>query len=520
MFSLAVYALALPSVVSAQTTPFFAFKDTFSDPINNDQPVTWTIRPSWYPCTAAIEDGSLILKNPRQAGDGQHFPGDDFSAGVLQARKNGLPIVAGDISARAVVRVSDELAYATIWAKGEQGPPFPWGFDRWTYGSIRGDGLLRMEAPVPQTPKTLQTDLDPTTEDVVLQLDVVGSRATVRAWAVSKPEKIYTLTGSDSSMRPTGDFGIGFGRSGAISRGASAQFRSVEVRPYAVAWEEDPAVTPFAPFTDDFEDGSVSDDAPVSIIPGGWPSTIEIANGDMVLTEPFQLEGFSLGLTTVQKDGRDVLSGDLSARAVVRVSDEMAYAGVYTRAQSQENGGDGGAYFGNIRGDGRIATGSFTGQQMTLETPLDPVNTDVVLQVVAINDTTGGALVITTAWAADNPSAKYSQTFVDTLARPAGFMGQSFGRDLSNDSTGALATFRSLEVLQAVAPPVLRIELLRIEPAIVLSWPVNAEGYSLMGADSAGGPWVKIDAEVKVDGDESTVSLRADQQMGFYTLQQ
>ena len=41
-----------------------------------------------------------------------------------------------------------------------------------------------------------------------------------------------------------------------------------------------------------------------------------------------------------------------------------------------------------------------------------------------------------------------------------------------------------------------------------------------MGADSAGGPWVKIDAEVKVDGDESTVSLRADQQMGFYTLQQ
>ena len=70
------------------------------------------------------------------------------------------------------------------------------------------------------------------------------------------------------------------------------------------------------------------------------------------------------------------------AQAVVRVSDPFAFAGLYTRGQNQANGGDGGAYFGNIRGDGLITTGSFTGEQLTLETPLDPVNTDVLKQAV------------------------------------------------------------------------------------------------------------------------------------------
>lgn len=130
------------------------------------------------------------------------------------------------------------------------------------------------------------------------------------------------------------------------------------------------------------------------------------------------------------------------AQAVVRVSDPFAFAGLYTRGQNQANGGDGGAYFGNIRGDGLITTGSFTGEQLTLETPLDPVNTDVVLQVDTI-----GANVITTAWAVDDPTAKYSMTFVDSLARPAGFMGQSFGRG-GDDATGAYAIFRSLQVLE------------------------------------------------------------------------
>lgn len=38
-------------------------------------------------------------------------------------------------------------------------------------------------------------------------------------------------------------------------------------------------------------------------------------------------------------------------------------------------------------------------------------------------------------------------TFVAALARPAGFMGQSFGRG-GNDATSARATFDSLQVLE------------------------------------------------------------------------
>jgi len=186
----------------------------------------------------------------------------------------------------------------------------------------------------------------------------------------------------------------------------------------------------------------VDDDSPVSIVSGGLPSTIEISQGDMILTEPFQLEGFSLGLTNVMKGGRLVHAEDASAQAVVRVSDPFAFAGLYTRGQNQANGGDGGAYFGNIRGDGLITTGSFTAETVTLETPLDPINTDIVLQVETV-----GTHVTTTAWAVHDPAGMYSITFIDTLSRPAGFMGQSFGRG-GDDATGAWAIFRSLQVLE------------------------------------------------------------------------
>ena len=47
----------------------------------------------------------------------------------------------------------------------------------------------------------------------------------------------------------------------------------------------------------------------------------------------------------------------------------------------------------------------------------------------------------------DDSTVKYSITFVDALARPAGFMGQSFGRG-GDDATGAYAIFRSLQVLE------------------------------------------------------------------------
>ncbi len=56
-----------------------------------------------------------------------------------------------------------------------------------------------------------------------------------------------------------------------------------------------PAVgSDFVPFVDDFEDGSVSDDLPVSVVSAEIPVSIEISNGDMILTQPLQLEGYLL----------------------------------------------------------------------------------------------------------------------------------------------------------------------------------------------------------------------------------
>ena len=164
--------------------------------------------------------------------------------------------------------------------------------------------------------------------------------------------------------------------------------------------------TPLFPFIDDFQDGSASDDAPVSYIPGTTPATITIVNQDMVLTKPIQLSGYSLGLTIVRKSGKALSSEDVSAQTVVRVSDRLAYAGIYMQAQALPPNGDGGAYTGYIRGNGGITAGSYlVAPQQTLQTPLDPVSSDVVLRVDSV-----GAKVTITAWAAEDPSLKYSLT--------------------------------------------------------------------------------------------------------------
>lgn len=263
--------------------------------------------------------------------------------------------------------------------------------------------------------------------------------------------------------------------------------------------------TPLFPFIDDFQDGSASDDAPVSYIPGTTPATITMVNQDMVLTKPIQVASWSLGLTIVQKSGKALSSEDVSAQTVVRVSDSAAYAGIYMQGQAKPPNGDGGAIVGFIRGDGGITTGSYlVAPQQTLPTPLDPINNDVVLRVDSV-----GAKVTITAWAAGDPSLKYSLTVVGPVTRPPGFIGQCFGRSGSNP-TGASATFRSFEV---VAPPTLKIE-----PAIILSWPEAADGYALEGASDINGPWVGIAAEVRVLGEESTVALKANMQAQFYRL--
>ena len=180
-------------------------------------------------------------------------------------------------------------------------------------------------------------------------------------------------------------------------------------------------------------------DDPVTWKSGGLPSTLTVQNGDLILSEPFQLQGFSLGLTEIWKDDARVLAGDFSARAVVRVSAPHVFAGLFGRGQDES--GDGGAYFCNIRGSGLITVGSFTGETLTLETTLDVVNNDVVLQLDAFGDE-----VTASAWLAGAPRPDDAPTItftdVDGAGRPAGFCGQSFGAG-GNDATGATATFRS-----------------------------------------------------------------------------
>jgi enediyne biosynthesis protein E4 len=71
------------------------------------------------------------------------------------------------------------------------------------------------------------------------------------------------------------------------------------------------------------------------------------------------------------------------------------------------------------------------------------------------------------------------------------------------------------QILTVTEPPVLRIE-----PAIILAWPIRAEGYVLFGAESLQGPWEPIDAVVEVEDGHSTVTVRARERMRFYQLQE
>jgi hypothetical protein len=71
------------------------------------------------------------------------------------------------------------------------------------------------------------------------------------------------------------------------------------------------------------------------------------------------------------------------------------------------------------------------------------------------------------------------------------------------------------QILTVTEPP-----LLRIEPAILLTWPIRAEGYVLFGAESLQGPWEPIDAVVEVKDGYSTVTVRARERMRFYQLQE
>ena len=71
------------------------------------------------------------------------------------------------------------------------------------------------------------------------------------------------------------------------------------------------------------------------------------------------------------------------------------------------------------------------------------------------------------------------------------------------------------QILQITEPPELTIER-----AVVLSWPVIAEGYVLESAASTDGPWTLVSEEPSVDGNQTTVTVKVTEATRFFQLRQ
>jgi hypothetical protein len=186
--------------------------------------VTWF---GYLGATLTHDNGDLVLTTPTQLAPG-------FSLGAAIVLKDGLPMAGADISAQAVVRVSDPSTFASISTRAQAGPP---DGDGGAYvGILFGNGELRAEY-FGLGFKSLQTDLDATASDVVLQFKSIGGDLTTTAWAVNDPDKKFEINWPDAPLRPPGAFGIGFGSledtagggSVTVADAVSATFRSYQV---------------------------------------------------------------------------------------------------------------------------------------------------------------------------------------------------------------------------------------------------------------------------------------------------
>ena len=88
--------------------------------------------------------------------------------------------------------------------------------------------------------KSIQTGLDATKNDVVLQFETTGGNLTTTAWAVNDPDKKYPISWPNVALRPTGALGLGFGSGKFEDRGdgasvAAAKDVSVTIRSYQVS---------------------------------------------------------------------------------------------------------------------------------------------------------------------------------------------------------------------------------------------------------------------------------------------
>ena len=177
---------------------------------------------------------------------------------------------------------------------------------------------------------------------------------------------------------------------------------------------------PFESVADDFS-GPIDNDDPVTW-KNSWGITMTAEEGDLMLSDPLPLgDEFALGLNEVWKDGRRIIVADTSIQAVIRLGNASSFVGIYTRAQ--DSSGDGGSYVGNMFPDGEISVSSFGGVRHSVNTPLDPLNSEVTLQF----DTIGNKITLT-AWETRRPKNIYSTTWTDEESqRPLGFLGLGVG---------------------------------------------------------------------------------------------
>ena len=110
-----------------------------------------------------------------------------------------------------------------------------------------------------------------------------------------KSKKIKDTMNNQSSINHTGAISSDWTKSECWNGAAKIlQIWAWLLLVSATAWSQ----VVFAPYHNEFEQGPGQSD--IHVAAGGLPPKISINDGAMNLTSPIQLDGFSLGLTTIQ----------------------------------------------------------------------------------------------------------------------------------------------------------------------------------------------------------------------------
>jgi len=182
------------------------FIDGFEDGSAVDgNPVTWSVVPAWPLSTFYVVDGDLNLTAPAP-----------FAA-VIGVRD----VTLGNTSIRAQVRLDgpgDETV--AVFARGNETSNQAYGLE---IDSL-GDMWLGLAGQF----ERISTDLRPNVEDVMLQLDVIGSMITARAWRAGEPMPAAPLLTRQSNAITTGFPGVYYGAPNSLV-GGTAIYRYVHV---------------------------------------------------------------------------------------------------------------------------------------------------------------------------------------------------------------------------------------------------------------------------------------------------